>query len=187
MTDEESRRVVECVSQWMRIYHKNKGKYPNDMDADHSALLRRLLSGEKPLPNPPPLRYSYPDYKLAEGEEVHVGEILEWTGWFNDTDKIDDERLKAYYLHLRDGGYHWSVDQHISWKWIEKNGPENDRGVPESGILEYADGSRYQFYQKMHEFKKLIFPEDGGKPGIETFEKKCYFLKRIPDEREERI
>lgn len=35
-------------------------------DADHSALLYRLLSGKEPLPEPPPLRYGYPDYAAAE-------------------------------------------------------------------------------------------------------------------------
>lgn len=31
-------------------------------DASHSALLRRLLSGKEPLPEPPPLKHAYPDY-----------------------------------------------------------------------------------------------------------------------------
>lgn len=39
-------------------------------DADHSALLYRLLSGKEPLPEPPPLRHGYPDYKaVEEGED----------------------------------------------------------------------------------------------------------------------
>lgn len=31
-------------------------------DADHSALLRRLLEGKEPLPEPPPIRNAYPIY-----------------------------------------------------------------------------------------------------------------------------
>lgn len=31
-------------------------------DADHSALLFRMSQGKEPLPEPPPLRNSYPDY-----------------------------------------------------------------------------------------------------------------------------
>ena len=32
------------------------------VDADHSALLRRLMDGKDPLPDPPPLQNSYPVY-----------------------------------------------------------------------------------------------------------------------------
>lgn len=36
-------------------------------DAEHSALLLRLFEGKDPLPEPPPLRHSYPDYEASEG------------------------------------------------------------------------------------------------------------------------
>jgi hypothetical protein len=32
------------------------------IDAEHSALLMRLLEGKEPLPEPPPLKNAYPDY-----------------------------------------------------------------------------------------------------------------------------
>ncbi len=66
-------------------------------DADHSSLLRRLLKGKEPLPEPPPLAMSYPWYELidegrAEAFEVYlVGEdhglfpagtlIIEQSAW----------------------------------------------------------------------------------------------------------
>jgi hypothetical protein len=34
-------------------------------DADHSALLVRLLEGKEPLPDPPPVEYAYPKYPDA--------------------------------------------------------------------------------------------------------------------------
>lgn len=39
-------------------------------DADHSALLYRLLSGKGPLPEPPPLSHGYPDYRAVHKEEA---------------------------------------------------------------------------------------------------------------------
>jgi hypothetical protein len=35
-------------------------------DAEHSALLIRLFEGKEPLPSPPPLQHSYPDYDAVE-------------------------------------------------------------------------------------------------------------------------
>ncbi len=46
---------------------------PTDIDAQHSALLPRLLSGKKPLPEPPPLRHSYPDYAAVEEARHDAG------------------------------------------------------------------------------------------------------------------
>lgn len=36
--------------------------YQMGANADHSALLDRMFSGKDPLPEPPPLLHSYPNY-----------------------------------------------------------------------------------------------------------------------------
>jgi hypothetical protein len=68
---------------------------PTSADADHSSLLRRLLSGKPKLPKPPPLRFGYPDYELGEGKEIRIHEITSYDG------KI-------------------IIDQCDQWKWSDK-------------------------------------------------------------------
>ena len=58
---------IICLLRWLRIRADNGKPFPEslgqlEVDIDHSALLRRLLSGKEPLPQPPPLKHSYPDY-----------------------------------------------------------------------------------------------------------------------------
>lgn len=63
------------VGVWLRLKAKHEGRYDSGIlhrlaaDADHSALLHRLFSGKEPLPEPPPLHMSYPDYEKAEQEK----------------------------------------------------------------------------------------------------------------------
>lgn len=66
---------IDTLLRWLEIYAtENPDWAPLDLDQlvqlradiDHSALLQRLLSGKEPLPHPPPLSYSYPDYELVE-------------------------------------------------------------------------------------------------------------------------
>ena len=64
-------RAVDAVSRWIEL----RGAPPSSADADHSSLLRRLLGGLPPFPFKPPRRFSYPDYRLAAGESVKVGEV----------------------------------------------------------------------------------------------------------------
>lgn len=87
-----------CVAEWMRICDDNK-RGCGPADASHSALLYRLLSGEKPLKVPPPKRYSYPCYSLGEGLKTEIQEIRE-----------DPERY----------GDNVVIDQHKDWKWVDK-------------------------------------------------------------------
>jgi hypothetical protein len=44
-------------------------------DIDHSALLRRLLDGERPFKYPPPRSFSYPWYEVMDGKEHSVMEV----------------------------------------------------------------------------------------------------------------
>jgi hypothetical protein len=69
-------QLVRYVSEWIRTREENGLGPPTSADADHSALLRRLFSGKPKLPKAPPLRFGYPDYKLGEGEQVMIHEII---------------------------------------------------------------------------------------------------------------
>lgn len=64
--------VFQQVSKWLRILEDNKKGCPTSADADHSALLNRLLSGKQEFKNPPPLFFGYPAYDLEEGNAVVV-------------------------------------------------------------------------------------------------------------------
>lgn len=66
LTKEEI-RVLGCVKRWLDIKNRNRGDMITSADVDHSALLNRLLDGKEPLPEPPPLMNSYPDYNAVEG------------------------------------------------------------------------------------------------------------------------
>lgn len=52
---------------------------PSIADIDHSALLDRLLHGEKLLPIPAPTFMSYPCYELGDGESVVVAFVYDYT------------------------------------------------------------------------------------------------------------
>lgn len=78
LTEEQIAFARRQVARWLRIkfhwegsnFGTNGGDRWKDVpqvgalvpDADHSALLWRLLSGKEPLPEPPPLDHAYPVY-----------------------------------------------------------------------------------------------------------------------------
>lgn len=91
--------IKQVVSQWLELYHQNwnsNDPAPTPADASHSALLERLLRGQPPLPKPPPLRYSYPSYRLGEGERVEINEFNEY---------------KDYVC----------IDQSSNWTWYDRD------------------------------------------------------------------
>lgn len=60
-------------------YHLRMDADPGGIacDMEHSALLRRLLDGKDPLFQPPPHRYSYPDYDLIDNGSREIrSEVL---------------------------------------------------------------------------------------------------------------
>jgi hypothetical protein len=106
LTDRQINFAVRCASQWIEIYRHKQDHGPTAADADHSSLLRRLLSGKPALPDPPPLRYSYPDYGLAEGEPTEVREV-----WDRDPARDGDVIDEC-------GGV--VIDQGGDWDWADK-------------------------------------------------------------------
>ena len=101
-------------------------------------LLARLLSGKEPLDTPPPERFSYPDYALAEGEAVEVTDIR--TDTYSPAPDSPIQAQADDYLVVIDG--------HRAWRWITQEGALDSQGLPETGVLEYKDGTRYRFFKK---------------------------------------
>lgn len=88
--------AVRAVAVWIRAWKARFGQDPSAEDVLHSALLPRLLSGKPLLEMAPPLRFSRPDYALAEGEEVEVSEVY-------------------------DNGDHVVIDQSPHWRRVGEN------------------------------------------------------------------
>jgi hypothetical protein len=65
------RDVIKAFCRWLEIREQHGLSFPGDpemmaIDAGHSSLLGRLLSGKEPLAEAPPKRMSYPWYELVE-------------------------------------------------------------------------------------------------------------------------
>ena len=65
------REAINAVFQWLSIIEAMKGEYSHDLqklkiDADHSALLERIIAKEKVYDTPPPIAFSYPNYSLMD-------------------------------------------------------------------------------------------------------------------------
>ena len=58
--------ATKAFAEYIHILNQERYGHPTEADVQHSALLQRLLSGKKPLPLPPPLAMSYPNYSLVE-------------------------------------------------------------------------------------------------------------------------
>jgi hypothetical protein len=97
LTPEQIGFVVKQVGEWLDIRNE-KNLHTGFADACHSALLNRLLNGDKPLPKPPPKQFSYPSYALGEGQFVTITEIWEHP----------------------DGGP-VVIDQSPAWRWLDKD------------------------------------------------------------------
>lgn len=87
-TQEEADTLVTAVCTWLecRTYeYALMDRAPEDtwpkswqsffVDADHSALLARLLEGKQPLPHPPPKFYSRPFYALFDETVVSLSAL----------------------------------------------------------------------------------------------------------------
>jgi hypothetical protein len=79
-TPEQKEAVFALLDKWCRV-QEDAGKKPascfTQLAADfaHSALLTRMLDGKEPLPQPPPVSYSYPWYILMERTGTHRAEV----------------------------------------------------------------------------------------------------------------
>ena len=100
LTNKQVEFAAQCMAQYLRVLEDEGRGLARAVDVDHSALLRRILSGKKPLPQPPPKRYSYPCYSLGEGLETEIQDLRE-------RDYGDGERV--------------IVDQCSDWVWEDKD------------------------------------------------------------------
>lgn len=79
---------IQCLIDWLKVREEGGYSFPANADefaaeVDHSALLRRLMEGKAPLPNPPPLSHSYPWYELVETGSAVPIEVWEADDRFN--------------------------------------------------------------------------------------------------------
>jgi hypothetical protein len=65
----DEKHVAYSILEWIKVAreaYKKPDWLPANADVDHSALLMRILSGDKPQKNPPPTAFSYPWYDLFD-------------------------------------------------------------------------------------------------------------------------
>jgi len=84
-TIENRYRILDCILVWLMICEQNGRKFPEDLtrlriEMGHSALLRRLMAGKNPLPEPPPKSFSYPWYELIENGFANPVDVWETKG-----------------------------------------------------------------------------------------------------------
>jgi len=73
LSEEQVLFAINQVERWLLIKEdNNKGTFPPD--PSHSSLLHWLFSGNEPLPKPPPVLWSRPCHRLANGEEIQLDE-----------------------------------------------------------------------------------------------------------------
>jgi hypothetical protein len=81
--NEEAWRGILCFFRWIEIRALNGHATPSfleglQQDLHHSALLRRLIAGKEPLPEPPPESFGQPWYELIENGEATASEVKPW-------------------------------------------------------------------------------------------------------------
>lgn len=96
LTEEQIDFTIRCMSEWVRVKEFIGQGTPSSADVDHSALLRRLLSGQPALEHAPPRSFSCPNYDLATGKEIGVYEFRELP-----SNKV-------------------CIDQDLRWEWVDR-------------------------------------------------------------------
>jgi len=108
LPEPEVRRAVLAVLRWQRLRSPHLASHqpaiPTDADADHSALLERLLGGQEPFAAPPPTSHSYPWYDLIEKGWALAGCEL----WHSQPSEYD---LTPGWLHFQQSL--WQIDSHF--------------------------------------------------------------------------
>jgi len=78
VSEDVQRDTINAVKRWLAIRGK-PGDSQIAADIDHSALLKRLLAGQEPLPQPPPRALSSPWYDLIETGHGTAMDVVEYT------------------------------------------------------------------------------------------------------------
>lgn len=154
--------IQSQVADWIRIHHENHNEFPNDADADHSALLRYLLRGNKPHDLPPPTMFSYPAHDAADGVPVSVvpegiyetddGRVVvnqnDRFRWFNDDHIIHEPTGQIYkVIHTVDATWHrgqYKFVRDVTYIW---RNPKLEIPLEQTAIRKQEDRDR-----KIHSF-----------------------------------
>jgi hypothetical protein len=103
LSEEEQQFALDCFCEWAYIVenYSPPGRSVSSADIDHSSLLKRLLSGDRPFEFAPPKLYSYPCYELALGEKIQIEAPMRYSA-ANHPDCL-------------------IIGQNHLWEWYDKN------------------------------------------------------------------
>lgn len=121
-----------AVYKWITTCKENGAKY-EPVDVDHSALLRRLLSGGELHKNPPPLRFSYPAWEMVEDEIIPIIEMFEGSGVNPGKVVVDQhgeyvwaDKEKQIIKHERLGILYQYYEEEVTGKRLNKDNKPED-------------------------------------------------------------
>ena len=152
-TIENRRRILYCILVWLSICGENGRAFPESLvrlriEMEHSALLQRLIEGKNPLPEPPPLSFSYPWYDLIDKGWAVPFEVLDSKGTC--AEKTFGDR--ALFINQT----RWRIVRRPKkGEWVVRHirAPGLWR-VWESGIRSYQDGGKEVKQWSMEKFKE---------------------------------
>lgn len=80
---------LKTLMFWLKVREVQTGRFPSCTDdlllqMHKSALLQRMMEGKQPLPEPPPLSFSYPWYSLLEEGVGYPQEVFKTEGFETD-------------------------------------------------------------------------------------------------------
>lgn len=106
LNKEQKTFALHCFCEWASLAsnYDEPGRHVTAADIDHSALLERLLDGEKAFEYPPPKFNSYPYYDAALDKKFQIGKPMEF----------DDDDDSEYHGKLL-------IDGHTIWEWYDKD------------------------------------------------------------------
>lgn len=105
--------TLQCIIDWLRVREKEGKFFPTsviefEQEIDNSALLRRLIEGKHPFPEPPPLSYGNPWYRLMEDGCAESRDV--WVG--------DDKTKETF-------GFDVLIIDQFPWRILEKASPDS--------------------------------------------------------------
>jgi len=134
LTSDQIAAAVAAVARWLRTRAQaERGVGEAALvrlaaDADHSALLRRLLAGKLPAASPPPLAHSSPWYDVVERDAVEVLYDDVWVDRAGEAARVVINQHAGWELleHALDGQGHivWARVRHPGWPWTWRLSPK---------------------------------------------------------------
>jgi hypothetical protein len=130
-SNREAWRGIMCLLRWIAIREENGHPVPpylSAMEGDlfHSPLLRRLIEGKDPLPQPPPESCGEPWYELVETGRGIASDVRPWR-WAPDEKIAIDNGIwtilekcseTEYVVAYRSGGEPYRLTKRPEGDWL---------------------------------------------------------------------